>query len=66
MSHLGLGSSLEDPWGNLLGMVGVGVPSRELVLSAWEAVLFPWEAWDALCLVECLKPCLPDLTSLPT
>ena len=64
MTHLGLGSSLEDPWGSLL--VGVWVPSQELVLSAWEAVLFSWEAWDALCLVECLKPCLPDLTWLPT
>ena len=42
MTHLGLGSSLEDPWGSLLGMVGVGVPSWELVLSAWEAVLFSW------------------------
>ena len=66
MTQLGLGSSLEDPWGSLLGMVGVGVPSQELVLSAWEAVLFSWEAWDALCLVECLKPCLPDLNWLPT
>ena len=61
MTHLGLGSSLEDPWGSLLGMVGVGLPSPGLALSAWEAVLFPWEAWGALCLVECLKPCLPDL-----
>ena len=30
MTHLGLGSSLENPWGSLL--VGVGVPSQELVL----------------------------------
>ena len=29
-------------------------------------MLFSWEAWEALCLVECLKPCLPDLTWLPT
>ena len=47
-------------------MVGVGVPSQQLVLSAWEAALISWEAWDSLCLVECLKPCLPDLTWLPT
>ena len=64
MTHLGLGSSLEDPWGSLL--VWVWVPSWELVLSAWEAVLSSWEAWDALCLVDHLKPCLPDLTWLPT
>ena len=65
MTHLGLGSSLEDPWGSLLGMVGSGLPSQELALSAWEAVLFSWEAWGALCLVECLQPCLPDLASMP-
>ena len=65
MTHLGLGSSLEDPWGSQLGMVGVGLPSLGLASSAWEAVLFPWEAWGALCLVECLKPCLPDLACLP-
>ena len=64
MTNLGLGSSLEDPWGSLLGMVGVGLPSQELALSAWEAVLFFWEAWGALCLVEHLKPCLPDLAWL--
>ena len=54
MMHLGLGSSLEDPWGSLLGMVGVGLSSQEIAL-------FSWEAWTALCLAECLKPCLPDL-----
>ena len=37
MTHFGLGSSEEDPWGNLLG---VGVPSWELVLLAWGIVLF--------------------------
>ena len=36
---LWLGSSVEDPWGSLLG-VG-GKPSLDLVLSAWEAMLFP-------------------------
>ena len=59
MTYLGLGSSLEDPWGSLL--VGMGLPSWEVVLSAWETVLFSWEAWGAPFLVECLKPCLPDL-----
>ena len=47
-------------------MVGVGIPSQELVLFTLEAALFPWEAWGALCLVECLVPCLPDLAWLPT
>ena len=28
-------------------MVGVGLPSQGLVLSAMEAVLFPWEACGA-------------------
>ena len=44
MTHFGLGSLWEDPWGSLLGGLGVGLPSREPVLCAWEAVLFPWEA----------------------
>ena len=39
MTHLGLGSSVEDPWGSLLGMVGVGLPSQELVLSQPNLVL---------------------------
>ena len=53
MTHFGLGSSKEDPWGSLLVGRG-GLPSQGLALSAWEAVLFPWEAWRALCLVESL------------
>ena len=44
-THFGLGSSGEDPWGNLLGVLGVGLPSWEPELSGWEAVLFLWEAW---------------------
>ena len=54
MTHLGLGSSLEDPWGSLLGVVVVR-------LSSWEIALFSWEA---LHLVDCLKPCLTDLAWL--
>ena len=61
MTHFGLGSSEEDPWGSLLGELDVGLPSQESVLSAWEAELFPWEAWGALCLTEFLGACLPDL-----
>ena len=61
MAHLGLGSSGEDPSGSLLGGLGVRLLSQEPVLSAWEAVLFPWEAWRALCLVEHLEFFLPDL-----
>ena len=30
-------------------------------LSSQEIALFSWEDWGALCLVECLKPCLTDL-----
>ena len=61
MTHFGFGSSREDPWGSLFGGLGVGLLSREPALSAWETVLFPWEAWRALCLAECLGFCLPDL-----
>ena len=46
MTHFGLGSSEEDPWGSLLGGRG-WVPSWELVLLAWVVSLFPWEAWGA-------------------
>ena len=57
MTHLGLGSSLEEPWGDLLeGVV--------LELSSWEMVLFSWEDWGALCLGGCLQPCLADLVGL--
>ena len=56
MTHLGLGSSLEDPWGDYWGVV--------VRLSSWEIVLFSWEAWGALCLEECLRPCLTDLAWL--
>ena len=60
MTHFGLGSSREDPWGPTVGL-GVRMPSQVPALSAWEAVLFPWEAWRALCLAEYLGCCLPDL-----
>ena len=56
MTHLGLGSSLEDPWGVYWGVV--------VRLSSQEIVLFSWEAWGALCLVEHLRPCLTDLAWL--
>ena len=61
MTHFGLGSSGEVPWGSLLGGLGVGLPAQEPALSSWEAVLFPWEALRALCLVEHLAFCLHDL-----
>ena len=57
MTHLGLGSSLEELWGGLLGGV-------EGWLSSQEMVLFSWEAWGALCLGECLQPCLTELVGL--
>ena len=36
MTHLGLGSSFEEPWLDLLGGMGVGLPSWEVVLTSWE------------------------------
>ena len=56
ITHLGLGSSKEDPWG---AYWGEGVPSWEPALLAWGVALFPWEAWEALSLAECLTACLP-------
>ena len=57
MTHFGLGSSGEDPgeayWGVRCMIAFLGP-----VLSAWVAVLFPWEALRDLCLVECLVPWL--------
>ena len=56
MTHLGLGSSLED-----LGVAYWGVVVR---LSSQEIVLFSREALGALCLEECLWPCLTDLVGM--
>ena len=39
------------------------MPSQEPVLLAREVALFPWEAWGALHLVECLPTCLPSLVT---
>ena len=36
MTHLGLGSSLEEPWLGLVEGVGEGLPSWEVVLASWE------------------------------
>ena len=61
MTHLGLGSSMEEPWGMLaLLLFGEVLPPWDLALLAWEVVLFFWEAWHTLSLAECLLP-LPDL-----
>ena len=43
----------------------MGLPTQEPALLAWEAALFPQEAWGALNLAEHLEPCLPDLVCLP-
>ena len=60
MTYLGLGSSEEDPWGSLLGDMGwVAFPGTSATYLG--VVLFPWEAWGALCLDECLTACLPEL-----
>ena len=57
MTHLGLGSSFEEPWLDLLGGMGVGLPSREVVLASWEGCV-------GLCLGGHLLPCLPALGGL--
>ena len=57
MTHLGLGSSFEEPWLGLLGGVEVGLPSQEVALASWEGCV-------GLCLGECLLPCLPALGGL--
>ena len=50
MTHLGLGSSMEESWELLLALLLVWevLPSWELALLAWGVVLFSWEAWNAL------------------
>ena len=54
MTHLGLGSSFEEPWLDLPGGMGVGLPFQEVVLTSWEGCV-------GLCLGGCLLPCLPSL-----
>ena len=39
MTHLGLGSSLEEPWLELLGGVEVGLPSLEVAQASWEGCM---------------------------
>ena len=57
MTHLGLGSSLEEAWGAYWGGVEEGLPSQEVVLTSWGD-------WVDLCLGGCLLPCLKDLVGL--
>ena len=73
MTHLGIGSSMEEPWELLLALLlvdGEVLPSWELALLAWGVALFFWEAWIALCLNECLttweKPGYPGRPRHPT
>ena len=60
MTHLGLGSSIEEPWLDLLGGVEEGVPSLEVAQASGEG----WVGW---CLGGCLEPCLLALgvTTVP-
>ena len=39
MTHLGLGSSFEEPWLGLPGGVEVGLHSQEVVLASWEGCI---------------------------
>ena len=56
---LGLGSSMEEPWGLFaLLLLGEVLPPWELMLLDWWVVLFSWGAWNDL--TECLLP-LPGL-----
>ena len=57
MTHLGLGSSLEEPWLDLLGGVEVGLPSLEVAQASWEG-------WVGCWLGECLVSCLLALGGL--
>ena len=59
MTHLGLCSSLEEPWLDLLGGVEVGLPSLEVAQASWEG-------WAGCCLGECLVPCLLALGGVIT
>ena len=59
MTHLGLGSSIEESWELFsLLLMGGSVASLGLALLAWGVVLFSWEAWHDL--AECLLH-LPEL-----
>ena len=57
ITHLGLGSSFEEPWLALLGGVEVGLPSREVAQASWEGCV-------GCGLWGCLLPCLPALGRL--
>ena len=55
MTHLGLGSPMEEPWGLLLALL------------TWRVTPFSreaWEDWKALCLSKCLTTWLLQETAL--
>ena len=54
MTHLGLGSSLEEPWLELLGVWRIGC-------LPWRLCRPPWEGCVGCCLGGHLVPCLPAL-----
>ena len=60
MTHLGSGSSGEDPWGSLLGGVVWLLPWVP-ALSAWEAVLFPGKTRGPFACLTYYLDCLTDL-----
>ena len=57
MTHLGLGSSKEDPWRSLLGGRDA-FPGASTTCLRGSAI--PLESLGALSLAECLTACLPD------
>ena len=62
MTHLGLGSSKEEPWGSLLGGRGLGAfPGTSATCLGSSTV--PLGSLGGLHLVECLPACLPACLS---
>ena len=71
MAHLGLGSSLEEPWGLFAHCCwGEMMPPWEPEPLAWGIALSAWKAWKALSLDKSLTTWedaqLARETSLPT
>ena len=59
VTHFGLGSSKEDPWGSVLGSRRWVVFPGTSAVCLWGSAV-PLGSLGALCLAECLVDCLPD------
>ena len=62
----GFAGEVNDPLrvGFFIGRTLGGYQGGVVEVSSWEMVLFSWDDWVALCLGECLQPCLTDLVGL--